>query len=256
MNYCCLYRDNNIYIWREQKIRMEKELFRELGFIDAEIEVYKTLLRLGPSVVSTLHQESGLHRTHIYDILEKLREKGLVSVFIQSGKKHFQAASPSRILTYLDEKKVQVKELLPDMEKLMTLPRESTLVELFKGKDGLKTVFHDIIKTKKDYFVMGSIKQFEDILQYAMPSFLKQIESLDIKEKVICDKKEKIIKISSGKYRYLSGKYLFPSSYCIYGDKVAIFIWHLPYFAIVIKNRDVAKTYQNYFDFFWEIAKE
>ena len=235
---------------------MQLDLFRELGFLDAEVEVYTALLRLGPTIVSKLHQETGLHRTHIYDLLEKLKEKGLVSTFIQSGKKHFQAAPPRTLLGYVEEKKTMVRELLPQLEDLMTLPKEDTTVELFKGKDGLKTILQDVLKTGKDYAVMGGIKQFERILQYALPGFLKKIEKLNIKERILCDKKEHIIKIKTGNYRYLSENYLFPSSFWVYGKKVAIFIWHLPYFVIVINNKDVAKTYQTYFEFFWQLGKK
>jgi len=233
---------------------MNKELLKQLGFLEAEIEVYMALLKLGPSMVSKIHQEIGLHRTHIYDLLEKLREKGLVSTFIQSGKKHFQASPPSNILSYIEEKKEAVKDFLPELEDLMKLPKEETKIELFKGKNGLKTLLQDVIKTGKDYFVMGSIKKFEDIIQFAFPHFLKKIEKLKIKERIICDKKEKVLKIKTGEYRYLSGDYLFPSSFWVYGNKVIIFIWHLPYFAILINNKDVAKTYRNYFEFFWKLA--
>ncbi len=127
---------------------------------------------------------------------------------------------------------------------------------MFKGKDGLKSVLQDILKTGKDYCVMGNIKQFENILEFALPNFLNNTEKLKIKERIICDRKEDIIKIKTGTYKYLDIGYLFPSSFWIYGNKVAIFIWYLPYFAIVIENKDVAKTYQNYFDFFWETAKK
>lgn len=229
---------------------------RRLGFLDAEVDVYIALLRLGPSLVSAIHKETGLHRTHIYDLLEKLREKGLVSVFIQSGKKHFQAAHPSTLLSYLDEKKEAMKNFLPDLENLMKLPKEETSVELFKGKDGIKTVLQDLLKTGKNYSVMGSIKQFENILTFVMPHFLREVEKKNIKERIICDKKERVLKISTGQYRYLDGHYLLPSSFGVYGEKVAIFIWNLPYFAILIHNKDVAKTYQNYFDFFWKLAKK
>ena len=235
---------------------MNKEIFKQLGFLEAEVDVYTSLLRLGPSLVSKLHKETGLHRTHIYDLLEKLREKGLVSIFIQSGKKHFQAAPPAKIISYIEEKKATVKEFLPDLEKLMTLPREETHVELFKGKEGLKTVLQDVLKTKRDYSVMGNIKQFEQILQYAMPQFLRQIEKLKIKERIISDKKETILEIKTGNYKHLKSDYLFPSSFWIYGSKVAIFIWSLPYFAIVINNKEVAKTYENYFEFFWRLAQK
>ncbi|MAG02983.1 hypothetical protein CMI42_06605 [Candidatus Pacearchaeota archaeon] len=234
---------------------MNKETLKQIGFLDGEIEVYKSLLRLGPSLVSKIHQEAGLHRTHIYDLLEKLKEKGLVSVFIQSGKKHFKAVNPSRILSYIDERKSVVKEFLPELEKIMKADKEETSVELFKGKEGLKTVLQEVLKVKKDYSVMGSIKQFENILEFALPSFLKQIEKLKIKERILSDKKEKIKKIKTGRYKYLDYGYLFPSSFWIYGNKVAIFVWHLPYFVIVIDNKSVAETYQNYFEFFWRLAK-
>ncbi len=234
---------------------MNKGILKQIGFLDAEIEVYKSLLRLGPSMAGRIHKETGLHRTHIYDLLEKLREKGIVSTFIQSGKKHYQAAPPNRLLSYIDEKKSEIKSLLPELDKLINLPKEETQIELFKGKDGLKTVLQEVLKKKEDYCVMGSIKQFELILEFALPSFLKQIEKLKITEKIICDKRERIEKIKTGKYKYLDGKYLFPSSFWIYGNKVAIFVWHLPYFVIVIKNKDVSNTYKSYFDFFWNLAK-
>jgi len=177
-------------------------------------------------------------------------------MFIQSGKKYFNPAPPNKLLNYIEEKKENVLSILPELNQLTTLPKEETHVELFKGKNGLKTVLQDVLNTKKDYCVLGSIQQFENILQFSLPNFLRKVEKLKLKERIISDKKENIIKAKAGKYRYLKSNYLFPSSFWIYGNKVAIFIWSLPYFAIVIDNEEVAKTYQNYFEFFWELAKD
>jgi HTH-type transcriptional regulator, sugar sensing transcriptional regulator len=233
---------------------MDKETLKQLGFLDAEIDIYVTLLRLGPSKVSRLHHETGLHRTHIYDLLEKLKQKGLVSTFIQSGKKHFNAAPPSKILSYIEEKKEIVKGVLPELEELSKLPREETTIELFKGKEGLKTVLQDVLKTKKDYVIMGGVKPSDEILKYAMPQFLKKVEKNNIKERVISDKKEEFIKIKTGEYKYLKSEYLFPSSFWVYGEKVALFIWQMPYYVIIINNKHLAETYQNYFEFFWNLV--
>ncbi len=234
---------------------MNKEILKQIGLLDAEIEVYLTLLRIGASLVSRIHKETGLHRTHIYDLLEKLKEKGLVSTFIQSGKKYFNPSPPNKILSYIEEKKDNVLSILPELEQLTTLPKEETHVELFKGKNGIKTVLQDVLNTKQDYCVLGSIQQFENILEFSLPNFLRKVEKLKLKERIISDKKESIIKTKVGQYKYLKSNYLFPSSFWIYGNKVAIFIWSLPYFAIVIDNEDVSKTYQNYFEFFWELTK-
>jgi len=233
----------------------DKEILKQIGFLDAEIEIYKTLLRLGPSLVSKLAKETGHHRTHIYDLLEKLREKGLVSSLIQSGKRVFKASNPSSLLKYVEDKKEIVNAIIADLNSLSKMPVEETEVELFKGKEGMKSILQDFLENKKDYCVMGSMKKFEEVLEYSMPSFLKKIEKLKVKERIICDKKEKIIKIKTGAYRYLDSGFIFPSSFWIYEDKVAIFVWNFPYFCVLIKNKDIAETYQNYFEFFWKQAK-
>lgn len=47
----------------------------------------------------------------------------------------------------------------------------------------------------------------------------------------------------------------FPSATAIYGDKVAIFVWNEPYYAIMIQSRQVADTYRNFFDALWRASK-
>ncbi len=235
---------------------MDQAILKKIGLLDNEIVVYLALLRLGPESVTILHKETGLHRTHIYDLLEKLKEKGLISEYIQSGVKYFKAMPPKRLLAYLDEQKATVETILPELEALSKLKKDDTVVELYKGKEGLKSVLLDVLHTNKDYCVMGSIKQFETILEFALPQFLQKIEKLGIKERVICDKKEKVIKIKTGTYKYLDPEQLFPSSFWIYGERVAIFVWNPPYYVTLIKSREVAKTYQNYFEHFWKRGKK
>jgi HTH-type transcriptional regulator, sugar sensing transcriptional regulator len=234
---------------------MDQDILKQIGFLDAEIIIYKALLRKGESKVSDLNKETGIHRTHIYDILEKLREKGLVSIYIKSNKKYFKAYSPTKILDYIDERKEKVKHILPNSQQLANETKDDVSIELFKGLEGLKTVLQDIINTKKDYCAMGNIKSFETEFEFLIQNFLKNVIKNRIMERIICDKKEAIEKIKYGRYRYLNGEYIFPSNFWVYGDKVAIFILNRPYYAILISNKDIAKTYQNYFEFFWKLAK-
>jgi len=78
---------------------------------------------------------------------------------------------------------------------------------------------------------------------------------ISCKRNSILDRKEEIMRASNGQYRYLKSKYVAPSTFLAYGDKVAIFVWHLPYFVILVHNKDVARTYQHFFEFFWKLAK-
>ncbi len=128
-------------------------------------------------------------------------------------------------------------------------------MELFKGVEGLKTVMHDIIATGKDYCAMGGVKDVEVAVPYLIAQHLKLAEKKGIKERIILDRKDELMRASNGEYRYLKSKYVSPSTFMAYGDKVAIFVWHLPYFVVLVHNKDVARTYQHFFEFFWKLAK-
>ncbi len=236
---------------------MNSEVLKQLGFLSGEIEVYKALLRLGPCKVSKINQETGLHRTHIYDLLEKLREKGLVSVFIQSGKKHFKASEPDKILEYLKEKEEKVREVIPDFKELMKVPSEETTVELFKGRKGLKTVFQDIIKQGEDYLVFGEEGRFQKVFPIEIERLMKQLEKHNIHEKVLVreDLRGKVAKSKNTELRYLPKEHLSPVTTVVYKDKVADFIWTPPFHAVVTKNSELAKSFTAHFNTLWRIAK-
>jgi len=237
---------------------MNSEVLKQLGFLSGEIEVYKALLRLGPCKVSKINQETGLHRTHIYDLLEKLREKGLVSVFIQSGKKHFSAASPEKILYYLKEKQEKVESIVPELQELMTVSKEETIVELFKGREGLKTVFQDIIKTGKDYLAFGEEGRFQKVFPIEIENFMKRLEKNKIHEKVLVreDLRGRVPKSKNTEFRYLPKEHLSPVTTVVYGNKVANFIWTPPFHVVVAKNSELAASFRSQFNALWKIARK
>lgn len=234
---------------------MDKSILIKIGFSKGEIEIYLALLRLGKSNVTGLTKETGIHRTYIYDIIEKLRERGLISQIIEQNKKYFQAVSPERIKDYLLEGVSDFEQLLPELNKINKLPEETT-IETYKGKEGIKTILNDIIKTGKDYYAIGAIKKFEELLPIVSEQFLVKVNKISIREKVILEQGEKILKAKRHRYRYLPKEYIFLSSCIIYSDKVALFIWKEPYIQILIKNKDIAKSYLSQFEILWKIAEK
>ena len=45
----------------------------------------------------------------IYEIMDKLIQKGLVSYIIKSGVKYFESAQPNRLLDYISEKEKKLE---------------------------------------------------------------------------------------------------------------------------------------------------
>ena len=83
---------------------MNKEIFKQIGFTDGETKVYLALLKLGSTTAGPLTHKSRVSRSKVYEILERLMEKGLVSFIIKEKTKYFQAAEPSKIQDYLEKK--------------------------------------------------------------------------------------------------------------------------------------------------------
>ncbi len=78
---------------------MELEYLRKIGLSEGEVKVYSAVLNIGTSNLNKIHEKTGIERRNIYDILNKLIEKGLISYTIEKGKKHFQITHQQLLTT-------------------------------------------------------------------------------------------------------------------------------------------------------------
>jgi sugar-specific transcriptional regulator TrmB len=248
---------------------MDTTILKSVGLTENEIKIYLILLKSGPTTAYKLSQKTGIYRTHIYDKLEQLIKKGLVTQNYQAAKKYFQATSPIKIKYYIEEKKKelelkekQIENLLPQLEAISNLPKEDTKVEVFKGKEGIKYFLKDIIKTKKEVLIIGiDDSKYNELLPIFMEQYFRDLKIKKIPERVITIKKEKAFTFnkklaSTTKYKFLNEEQFNPTNTFIYGNKVVIVSWGTPITAIMIQNKGIADTYKSHFELLWEIAKQ
>ena len=88
-----------------------EQILKELGLSQSEIRVYLALLELGDSTRSDIVNKSGIAGSKVYDILEKLKDKGLISIYDQNKVRHFKPINPKQILNYVEEKKDEENNL-------------------------------------------------------------------------------------------------------------------------------------------------
>jgi len=239
---------------------MKTEILRKLGLDEKEIQVYLSLLRLGNTTASFVSRETNIDRATSYRYLDSLISKGLVSYVIKNNIKYFQAAHPEKILKDLKEKEKEYKKILPELIEISSLPKEDTTAEVYKGKEGLKTVLHNILKNKQDHLVLGDEGHFQDIFPIFFEQFLNGCKRNRIKEKVLCAKSV-FEKIKKFEYTYSETKAItdsnpLPTTTLIYGNKIVLLNWELPYNAVVISNKNMANAYRKHFDLLWKIAKK
>ena len=232
---------------------MDTSILKDIGFKENEIKVYLALLKLKSSSVTKIADTARMDRSQTYDILEKLINKGVVSFVHKNNVKHFQPNDPSVILKKIKKNEEDFLKLLPMLDGLFKEAKEDTNVEVFKGKEGLKAIFNDIIKTKKEQIMFGGLKELETKAPFIVKHFLKKMEQNRIKEKVLYIENEDIIRIKTGKYKYISKEYLSPVNTTIYDNKIVFII--PPFFLIRIKSKELAASYRKYFNLWWKVAK-
>ncbi|MBS3165795.1 hypothetical protein J4444_01610, partial [Candidatus Woesearchaeota archaeon] len=128
-------------------------ILEEIGLTKNEIKIYLALLKLGSTSTGAILKETKIHASKVYDGLERLADKGLVSHVIVANIKQFKAVNPDRILDFLDDKKKKIEEqekeiekYLPQLKLFQESENEETEAEIFRGWKGLETVFNEGIK--------------------------------------------------------------------------------------------------------------
>ena len=232
-----------------------KTVLKDIGLSDGETKVYLALLKLGSVPVSDIKEETQIHRTTIYDFLENLLNKGLVSYVIKNNVKFYKAAEPDKLLEILKEKEENLKEILPTLTKLSEIQKEEIKVEIYKGLEGFKTVHNDIIKVGKDLIGFGVDEiRFKEMSSVFMEQYFKKKYEKGIKERLLTSEKAKFIFDKKGTYyRFIPDEFFNPTATFVYWNKVAIIVWE-PLTIIMIENQGLAESYKKYFELLWSYA--
>src|SRR3989344_8575555 len=90
----------------------------EVGLTEAEAKIYSSVLKLGSCTVRDISKSCGFHRTNIYDVLEQLREKGLITTFREGKKMKYNASDPKNLYALLNEKKELLDSIIPGLKDL------------------------------------------------------------------------------------------------------------------------------------------
>jgi len=242
-------------------------ILKKIGLTKNERNVYLSLLEIGSSTVSDLVKKVGLHRSYIYDILEKLIDLGLTDFIIKNNKKYFESGNPERILEIIREREEKIKEdkkeinkILPDLKKRQKIAIEKQEAKVFLGKEGIKSILEDILRVKKDFIGFGAEGKFEEIFKWYFNNWQIRRNKLKLKYKVLYNEKLKgkrpVKEQKNVEFRFLPEKYDFPSTTIIYGENTAIIIWDINPIGFVLKSKGAAKTFTNSFELLWKIAKK
>lgn len=238
----------------------------KFGLSEKEANVYLSCLGLGSSTASDIALKSNLPRTLVYDILERLIKNGLISYVIKNNKKYFKASDPRELVRILEEKEKAISVILPKLKDVQK--EKSTIrpkVDIYEGKDGMKTVMNDILNSSvKEFLAYGSSRSSYEII----PAFMDEWHKKRIKKKITMriiynntkQARQKVKDLKSSlkytRYKFMPIELESPTAMVIYSKKVILQSWTKEPFAVMIENEEMAENQKNYFKELWKIAKD
>jgi len=235
-----------------------KTTLTDIGLEEKEAIVYIELLKLGEATATKIAEKTSLDRTLMYQLANKLINKGLVSFVIKNNVKYFIATNPKQLLQNLQEKEQQLEKALPQLENLTKIKELDTKVEVYREREGLKTILKDMLRVGEDYLVLGEERKLQSIIPLYLDIFLKRIVKMNIHERVLIreDFRRKIPKSKNSKFKYVPRDYLSPVTTLVYGNKVAHLILSAPFYAVLTTNKELADSFRSHFELLWKISKK
>jgi HTH-type transcriptional regulator, sugar sensing transcriptional regulator len=238
----------------------QENVLIELGLSNNEAKVYITLLELGCTTVTNISRKSKIHRTNVYDSLERLHEKGIVAYLIKENAKYFQATDPDFLMNLLKEKEHRLLSIIPQLKVLDQFSEEKGDACIYKGTKAFKNILYSYLKYSDSIMTFGIPKNAVELIGPWVNIFHKERISRKIDMRHIYNEnaKERIKYLNSLPYthgRYLPGKFNSPVSTNICGDEISLVLWSKNPLIISIKNKEISDSYKRYFNLLWSISK-
>lgn len=237
------------------------EIFESIGFSKKECEVYLSLLKSGGASVGEMSKDTKLHRPNIYDLLERLSKKGVVSQTKKDGVRIFFAADPQDVLNYVKQKGYEFEKFIPQLKQLSSKEgKNERKISIAEGITPIRNVLLELLDEEETIYSYSIPKESSDIFGGVLREFhpkriskkivMKHIYNEDAVERVKILNKRKFTEA-----RILPKEYDSTTNTIVCGDNVVIIFWEDPITSIKIKDISIAKTYKKYFDVLWSKSK-
>jgi HTH-type transcriptional regulator, sugar sensing transcriptional regulator len=249
---------------------MIKDILLKIGLTEGEAEVYEALLDLGQSSTGRITKEAHIGSSKVYEVLQRLVNKGLASYVMKEGVRFYDATPPERLIDFLEQKREnlrhsqeEINDVLPSLKSKRKNIKETNKTIVYTGIQGPKIVLKETIeagrKGEKLYGFGTDEDPYKDYLPADIEHHFRDQKRYRIKWYLLFSNKWK----SSKKYqaplqeaRYLPESSTLPIRTMIYGNKVAIVDFHKPFTTIIIENKEIAESYKKHFNMLWKLAKK
>ncbi len=251
-------------------INTELPIYKSLlgiGFSQKEAAVYLALLELGKRTVTPIARKAGINRTTVYDILDSLSAKGLVSISGKQPLQEYVAESPDKIIRLLEDKikkdqseLQQAQSLVPQLKSMHNVS-DRPKVRFYEGTEGLQQVYEDTLTSHEPIRAYATYDNMENALPGYFPKYFYRRASKGIPIRAIFPHTRAGLELSKQDKEQLretaivpQESFYFTPEINIYDNKVMIASWKEK-LGITIESNEIADAMKKIFELSWAEAK-
>ena len=242
------------------------EQLAELGMNGRQAKVYLSLLQLGSASAIELAKHTGFKHPTVYDVLDVLKARHLVSESFSGGRKRFCAEDPANLLEIEKRRRTALDAALPGLRELFLGGTRRPRIHFYSGPEAQYEVDEGLLNVKSgEYFYFGSVKEmFERNTEQYLAEFYRRRIARGIWSNAIRNPSKEIPldymqpgEANLRRVRYLpdpisediAGLY-------IYDEKIAVISAVKENYAVIIESHDLFVLVKTIWHYLWNIAVE
>ena len=238
---------------------------KNAGLNTKEATTYLSILELGEANMRQHDKKPKLKRTTLYDLVESLKEKGLISSTKRGKKILYVAENPSKLVEQMEERKQALERIVPELLSIANGITNKPKVRFFEGAEGIKEVYRDVLRYPKqkiqawapENIIYDLDKSFFD--DFYTPRLLKQnmIIEIIVPDLPIFKHHKEANTIPTRKIKLIDPKrFPFSVEICLYGnDKVGIMSYK-DQMGLIFESESISSTLRSIFTSQWELLAE
>lgn len=248
-----------------EKILELRNMLFNIGLDEKESDVYLALLTTKTSSVSALSKIIDCKRTTLYFILDRLCEKGFVSLVKRGNVRNYVAEPPEKLIAHTQERQQnfrrieqQLNNALPLFQSLTSDDANTPHVKMLHGMEGLKQTYLEILP--HEFLGMVNPEIMYQAFGMLAPHLLFD-GGLDLRGRDLVTNGPHIQRYVKElpvtehyDYRILPEGITFDCDVIIWDNKVALFSYDAQHTIIQIENEQIHNMFKSWFEGFWKIS--
>ena len=236
------------------------EKLQKIGLNEKEAKIYASLLELGETSIQRISKKSKIKRTTIYNTIDSLKEKGLVSTILKNKRRYYVASDPRELEFKLEEQKNALKNLMPELLSITNLIDKKPKIKYFDGEEGIKEIYLDTLNyPEKPLWAWVTSEIWQVIDDNFIQSYLNNRVKKGIWAYVIAPKNNVIENYKKLDNKYLrqtrletSPDYSIEVEIDLYGgNKIGIMAFKEK-IGLIIESQKIYNTLKSIFDVAWK----